>query len=290
MILKVLLKLQIKNINTVVHVQKAVHVQKTNLAVVPKILLHTLGLFSLLIFLNATQYAHADGSGIVKWKDDKGVTHYGDKIPVQYSNTENSIINKQGITVKRNKPMTVQDEAVSHAKIEQDKKDKALLSAFTNENEIDLARDRNLQLDKVTVEGLLLQKTNIQKRLSDSQKSASTFTARKKPVPVDLTTEIKNNQEEVAKIDKQIAGRKAAMEATRKRFDEDKKRYIALKNYANGSGPAPEAPEVAAPVSTAPILNPATAANTPPAATNPPPAVPSNATSKPNTGNTSKPK
>lgn len=197
----------------------------------------------LLTLIAFTQHAHADeAKRIVKWKDDKGVTHYGDSIPAQYSNRENSLINQQGITVKRNKPISYQDESLSLAKIEQDKKDKALLSAFTHESEIDLARDRNLQLDQVTLEGLQLQKTNSQKRLADTQKYANSFIKNKKPVPADLATDIKTNQAEISKIDKQIADRKAAMDATRKRFDDDKKRYILLRSPANGSAAPTEVP------------------------------------------------
>ena len=181
----------------------------------------------------------ADGGRIVKWKDDKGVTHYGDKIPMQYSNGENTVINKQGITVKRNKPATYQDQTVEAHKIEQDKKDRALLSAFTSEDEIDLARDRNLQLDQLTLEGLELQKVNSKKRLTDMQKYAAGFKKNKKPIPADLAKDVATNEAELAKIDKQIAERKGMMDATRKRFDDDKQRYIALKNYSNGSGPKP---------------------------------------------------
>ena len=257
-------------------------------SLVQKFLLQSLGLVSLLVLLGTIQYAYADGTGIVKWKDDKGVTHYGDKIPAQFSNTENSIINKQGITVKRNKPITVQDEAVSQAKIEQDKKDKALLSAFTNETEIDLARDRNLQLDQVTVDGLQLQRANSFKRLADNQKYVNTFTAKKKLVPTDLATDIKNNRQEVAKIDQQIADRKTSMESTRKRFEADKKRYIALKNYANGSGPAPGPPEVIAPAASTMPATSATPLSSSALATNPPPAVTLSTNSAP--GSPTKPK
>ncbi|HSI37924.1 MAG TPA: DUF4124 domain-containing protein [Methylotenera sp.] len=197
----------------------------------------------LLLLMTFAQHIHAEeAKRIVKWKDDKGVTHYGDSIPAQYSNRENSLINKQGITVKRNKPISYEDESLSLAKIEQDKKDKALLSAFTNESEIDLARDRNLQLDQVTLEGLQLQKTNSQKRLAESQKYANSFMKNKKPIPADLATDIKTNQAEISKIDKQIADRKAAMYATRKRFDDDKKRYILLRSPANGSAAPTEVP------------------------------------------------
>lgn len=202
----------------------------------------------LLILMAFAQNAYAEeAKRIVKWKDDKGVTHYGDSIPAQYSNRENSLINQQGITVKRNKPISYQDESLSLAKIEQDKKDKALLSAFTNENEIDLARDRNLQLDQVTLEGLQLQKANSQKRLADNQKYANGFVKNRKVVPADLAGDIKTNQAEITKLDQQIADRKTAMDATRKRFDDDKKRFILLRNHANGSAVAPEGQSITKP-------------------------------------------
>lgn len=202
----------------------------------------------LLILMVFAQHTHAEeAKRIVKWKDDKGITHYGDSIPAQYSNRENSLINQQGITVKRNKPINFQDESLYLAKIEQDKKDKALLSAFTHEHEIDLARDRNLQLDQVTIEGLELQKTNSQKRLTDNQKYANGYVKNKKPVPTDLAIDIKTNQAALLKIDQQIVERKTAMDATRKRFDDDKKRYILLRNHANSDVAPAETPPVAKP-------------------------------------------
>jgi len=135
-------------------------------------------LISLMIF--ASQNASAEGSRIVKWKDEKGVTHYGDKIPAQYSNTENSVINKQGVTVKRNKPMNHEEEAINQEKLVQDKKDRALLAAFSHEDEIDLARDRNLQLDQLSLEGLQLQKANHLKRHAELIKFAENHKKRNK--------------------------------------------------------------------------------------------------------------
>ena len=204
-------------------------------------------LFGMVLFLSFLQQAAADSSKIVKWKDDKGVTHYGDKIPPQYANGENSLINKQGITIKRNKPVSYHDLALEVAEAEQKKHDHALLSAFTNENEIDLARDRNLQLDQVTLEGLHLQKTNSNKHLNDLQNYAASFKKKKKPLPADLAKDIASNQAVIAKINLQIVDRKAIIDATRKRFNDDKKRYIALKNHANGTGPKPEPPLINVP-------------------------------------------
>jgi hypothetical protein len=202
---------------------------------------------SMLFLLTTFSHQAHSASKIVKWKDDKGMTHYGDSIPAQYTNHESSEISKQGIIVKRNRPISMQEQEIDAAKLEQDKKDKALTSAFTNANEIDLARDRNLQLDLVAVEGLQLQKKNSLKRLAESQSYANNFIKKNKPIPADLSAEIKSNQALITNQEQQINERKASMEATRKRFDDDKIRFIALKNKTNNNSTSTEAQPIAKP-------------------------------------------
>jgi hypothetical protein len=187
----------------------------------------------ILTLLCASFGAYAENtSRIVKWKDEKGATHYGDKIPPQYVNRENSVINKQGVTVKHNKPINSQDQAYDLAKREQDKKDKALLGAFTNAEEIDLARDRNVQLDLIALDNLNQDKSNSLKRLAANKKLAEGFTKRKKAVPTDLNETLLNDQQEIVLIDQRIYERRQIIERTRQRFDADKKRYLQLKNPA----------------------------------------------------------
>lgn len=193
-------------------------------------------LSSLLLLLAITQNTYADGAGkILKWKDENGATHYGDRIPPQYANRESSTINQQGITVKRYRPTTNKEEVLDTAKLEQDKKDKALLSAFTNESEIDLARDRNLQLDLITLENLQQDKVNAQKHLADNQKIADNLSKQKKKIPASLSEEMASNQIINAKLDQHIKEHKLAIENTRQRFERDKQRYIALKYHTIGN-------------------------------------------------------
>lgn len=183
------------------------------------------------LFLCLLHDAHAESNGrIVKWKDDKGATHYGDRIPAQYSNRESSIINRQGVTVKHNRPINHQEQVEDTAKLEQDKKDKALLAAFTSANEIDLARDRNVQLDLITLENLQQEKNNSQKQLTTNRNLAANFVKNKKPIPADLNADITKNMADIEKLDQRIDERKQAIENTRKRFDDDKKRYLTLKH------------------------------------------------------------
>ena len=36
---------------------------------------------------------------VYRWTDDKGVVHYGDTIPAEYSDNERSVLNGQGVEV-----------------------------------------------------------------------------------------------------------------------------------------------------------------------------------------------
>lgn len=185
------------------------------------------------LFLCYSHYAHAESTNrIVKWKDDKGVTHYGDRIPAQYSNRENSIINRQGVTIQHNKPVNQQEQTEDIAKLERDKKDRALLGAFTNAREIDLARDRNIQLDLIALENLQQEKNNSQKQLAVSKNLAANFSNKKKPIPEDLNADMIKNMADIKKIDQRITERKQVIEDTRNRFNEDKKRYLELKHQS----------------------------------------------------------
>lgn len=199
---------------------------------------------STLLILTFTPPTNAEGTGkILKWKDEKGATHYGDRIPPQYANRESSIINPQGITVKHNKPISNQDQTLDIAKLDQDKKDKALLAAFTNENEIDLARDRNLQLDLVALENLQLDKSNAQKHLAENKKTVDELTKQNKKIPANLSADMASNQVTNARLEQLIKERKLAIENTRQRFDSDKQRYISLKYHTTGNNaPDTEAP------------------------------------------------
>lgn len=198
-------------------------------------LVTVLSLMTLLVYFSPT--AH---SAIVKWKDDNNVTHYGDSKPPQYADRESTEISKQGIVVKRVKPVVAQDQAADAAKLAQDQKDKALLGAFTNASEIDLARDRNLQLDIIALDNLQLQKKSSLKKLTENKNLANAYIKKNKAVPAELSAEIKMTQEELENTEKQINTRQAAMQVTRQRFDDDKKRFIMLKSEPAEKNIAPK--------------------------------------------------
>ncbi|MDP2246893.1 MAG: DUF4124 domain-containing protein [Nitrosomonadales bacterium] len=174
----------------------------------------------------------ADGK-IHKWVDDKGVTHYGDKMPAKDVHRDNSVLNNQGVVIKRNQISNTNKHEVDVNVIEQRRRDRALRASYTNEEEIDLARDRSLQMDEVSIQALEQRKVSALKRLETNQKNIDGFNKREKPVPEDLSKDASDIKAEIARIDDQIAHRKSSMDATRKRFNEDKRRFIEIKAEQN---------------------------------------------------------
>ena len=200
---------------------------------------------SFIFFPNANAATEAAASGgsnhIVKWVDSQGVTHYGDKLPVQETGRNNTEMNNQGIVVKRNVKTDGKNEAEDQEKLAAQRKDNILLASYTKVEEIDLARDRSLEMDQASLQALAAQKENITSRTARNQKAAEGFNQRKKPVPAYLSDELKVAQSESSKIDRQVIDRKLSMEATRRRFADEKARFIALKqaNSPDASAASP---------------------------------------------------
>ncbi len=192
------------------------------------------------LFLNT---AHA--GKIVKWVDSNGVTQYGDKLPAEQAGRKNSEINERGIVVKQNNVKADPTaDANNQQKLEQARKDKILTASYTNANEIDLARERSLEMDKAALTSLTAQKENVTARIARNNQTVDNFKKRNKPLPANLESEFKEAVAQSARIDKQMGERKLAMEVTKKNYTADKERFIALKQ-ASGAPIAEPAAEAA---------------------------------------------
>ena len=196
-------------------------------------------LISFMLILTASAEAESGRSGnetvktpgnahILKWVDEKGVTHYGDTMPIQDAGRANSEMTKQGIVVKR-KQLGSSPEAAIKKDPEQERRDHALLASYTNEQEIDLTRDRNLELVQTNKKALESNLEAAQRQLYAYKKQADAMTSKKKKLPDDLTADIQTSQAKVDKIQFQLKQTLADMDATRARFDQDKLRFRELK-------------------------------------------------------------
>jgi hypothetical protein len=170
--------------------------------------------------------AHAESSKIVKWKDAKGVTHYGDKLPAQEAGSGNSVLNSQGTVIKKNESFNpkIDNSETEKLAAEQLRQDSALLASYSSSEEIDLALNRNLKSDQLALRTLRQQLSETQLNI----KKNSALYAGKKLSPELVNTQ-KSNQAKVTKTQLEIASVEKSIAQTTSRFATYKARYAELR-------------------------------------------------------------
>lgn len=107
------------------------------------------------------------------WVDDEGVRHYGDSIPPEYADKPKDVVNEHGVTVGhiRGRKTAEEIEAERVAKeLELQKElqlraDRALLSTYNTVEEIQMHRDRRIELFQAQARVTELYLRNLNRRL-----------------------------------------------------------------------------------------------------------------------------
>ena len=195
---------------------------------------------------------------IVCWKDAQGRTvGCGDKVPPEYANAGTRELDKQGMVkktgesaeeaAKRRTAEAEQAKAKGDEKKrldEQKRQDAALMNTFSNEKEIDLKRDREIQAlnNILNQQNAALKGTN--ERFADVKKR---YDAAGKGAPKPLADEYARAEREKTRIEKDIADKEKAKKDTTEKYAEYRKRFAELKGGDSASAPA--ATTAAAPAS-----------------------------------------
>lgn len=91
---------------------------------------------------------------LYRWVDDQGVVHYGDRIPPEFAKKDRDILNDQGIKVGFVEGEQTPEELLKRARREERRqillararRDRILLATYLSVGEIELLRDRRLEL------------------------------------------------------------------------------------------------------------------------------------------------
>lgn len=195
-------------------------------------------IFGASLVLIGVAFSTTADAKLYKWMDDKGVTHYGEVIPPEYTNKSNVLLNDAGRMIKRNDDInnperraSGEDEAKkridNEAKLELSRKDKALLNTFSNEKEIDLARDRNLHQVESFISSMQSLQTAARESLKNYQQEAEDVKRAGRKLPISLQADIMEGKSKVTKLQQDLvkaqekaAAIKASYEADRMRFRE----------------------------------------------------------------------
>jgi len=174
-----------------------------------------------------------------KWVDDKGTTHYGETIPPEYANKNRTELDKAGRVVEKKEVLTPEERrakeqadakkrADEEAALEAKRRDKMLVSTYSNEKEIDLARSRNLQQIDARVNSISSQVKTANANLLGFQKEADALTKAGKPIPHTLKEDLKESQARLDKLKQDLEKANAEKAAIEARYDAEKARYKEL--------------------------------------------------------------
>lgn len=178
-------------------------------------------------------YSTGAEAKLYKWVDDKGEVHYDEVIPPEYAGKQHVQIEK-GHEVKpqvKNKDGSIKaTQEETPEEIEQKRHDQALLGTFTNEAEIDLARDRNLQQVNARTTGTQMRIKSAQEDVNGYQKEKDALIKAGKPVDKGLQDLYDQAAARLAKLQIELNQSLAEAAAIQARYDADKKRYRELKS------------------------------------------------------------
>lgn len=178
---------------------------------------------------------------IVCWKNKAGKTvGCGDKVPPEYQDGASKELNKRGVTVKQSEPPLSEAQkkeqqaeaerkaAANHVLAEQKRRDKALLDTFTTAKEIDLKRNRDIQLIASNIEAQQTNLKNANDRQNDARTRMEQYKKENKPVPPAIQEESDRAEAGKVKIQAQIAQKRKEIEDLNLQYDEMKKRFNEL--------------------------------------------------------------
>lgn len=168
-----------------------------------------------------------------------GKKYYGQAVPPQCIGQPTEQLNSQGLVVRRIDAQASAADQAARAKEaeekrkrdvilkEESRKNKALLSTYTSEADIELARKRALEENQKAVKETEARIGALRKRQTELKKEMEFFQGKNKP-PAKMEQEMKDNAFSIGTQENLLAQKKKEVDSINAKYDEDKKRYIEL--------------------------------------------------------------
>lgn len=181
-------------------------------------------------------------TSIVKWVDDEGIIHYGDSVPPEYADKPKEVLNDQGVTIRELEGKKTEEQLAAEREAEerelarelQARKDRSLLLTYQTIEEIEMHRDRRVELFQAQSRVTELYLRNLQRRLDSLRAEAENY----KPYSTDpdapmidpeLADDIRTTKETIARHRENLKKFLADEQQIIARFEGDIDRFKALK-------------------------------------------------------------
>jgi len=195
-----------------------------------------------LLLATVAQAQEAKGKTTYKWVDDKGVTHYGDSVPSEYSQKEQRVLNSQGVEVQKRQAEMSSSEAAVYQKMQQEEArrrthDMFLLSTYPSVKEIENVRDVRLDQINGQISAAEAYISSLTTRVEGLKQRSMIFAPyNSKPgarrMPDDLAEEMVRALSELRTQNAALSTRKTELAAVQTQFGNDITRFKELRSSA----------------------------------------------------------
>lgn len=180
---------------------------------------------------------------IIKCVGKDGKTYVGSTLPPQCAGQGTEQMNKQGMVVKRTDAMLSpqqraakeaeeraakeKEDEIARKEKEEARKNKALLSTYGSEKDIETARSAALKDNETAVKQTQDKIAEIDKNAARLKKEMEFYQGKNQP-PAKLLQDIKNNEIDRNAQQNLLAAKKKDVEIINARYDEYRRRYLEL--------------------------------------------------------------
>jgi hypothetical protein len=176
--------------------------------------------------------------GVYRWTDEQGVVHYGDRIPPQYAQKERTVLNSQGVEVRKLDAQQSPEQAAAAARAQQSvfrqkQHDAFLVNNYGSVKDIEVLRDVRLEQLRGQRSAAEQYVESLHSRLSILQARAKVFKpysprpdARR--MPDDLAEDLVHTLNELRTQSNMVATKSEEEAALKAQFQADIERYREL--------------------------------------------------------------
>lgn len=199
--------------------------------------------------------ASASGAELYKWVDPQGKVQYTDRLPAEAVNRGNVEMSKQGVARKVTEPTLTPDQRrameeriarereAEKAVLDRQHQENALLSSYTSESDIEVARRRNLAIVGAAILSAEARIKALQRRAAALEREKLFY--EKKPFPEKLKRELAGVESEIPKQYALISQKNEDALAVNERYDAQRQKFVEIKGRMTNEAQSPQSSRIA---------------------------------------------
>ena len=194
------------------------------------------------LFALSTTAVARDEQPVYKWTDEEGNVYYGDSIPAEYAERPKQVLNDQGVAVeelegKKTAEQLEQERIENERRVAQElqrRADQALLATYLSVEEIEMHRDRRVELFQAQARVTELYLKNLARRLDSVRSEASRYqpyaeNSDAPMIPDDLAADLRETKDTIHRHENNLRRYEQEERDIIRRFDADIARFKILK-------------------------------------------------------------